>query len=192
MVIGWSRPINVPCRWNSGDDEDDKVEAEAEAEARQDEGEGMENENSNEFSRSSYYYGFSGRVSSPETIISLERSSFPTIKVCLDDLQLINSPSSPAASSLLCQEEQVIDDDVASSYVIEINPDYRDGTGEAVSIDEAIAWAKERFHQQPNQVSNGMLLLLFQISNNNFLINYIALVLSLLLYMQKGLRLMNC
>ncbi|XP_031274196.1 uncharacterized protein LOC116132669 [Pistacia vera] len=152
------RPINVPCRWNSGDDEDDKAEPRQE----EGEGEGMENENNNEFCRSSYYYGLSGRVSSPETIISLEHNSFPSIKVCVDDLHLTNSPSSPAASSVLCQEEQVVDDDVMSSYVIEINSDYRDGIGEAVSIDEAIAWAKESFHthtssssqQKHNQVAN--------------------------------------
>jgi hypothetical protein len=83
----------------------------------------------------------------------------------VDDLEL-NSPSSPASS--LCHEpeakvgvqcnimleeelEQVEDEDedeVMSSYVIEINSDHREGTGEAVSIDEAIAWAKEKFRSR--------------------------------------------
>ncbi|CAI0544888.1 unnamed protein product [Linum tenue] len=86
-----------------------------------------------------------------------------------------NSPVSPAASSVLCQldpepacsctpcDEQYhndvmreIDDDeeeeeeeeevMSNSYVIEINNcDYNNRDGEAVSIDEAIAWAKEKF-----------------------------------------------
>jgi len=36
------------------------------------------------------------------------------------------------------------EDEVMSSYVIENNSNHREGTGEAVSIDEAIAWAKEK------------------------------------------------
>lgn len=117
--------------------------------------------NYNNFIRSSHY-GLSRRVSSPETI-SVEPTSFRSIKVSVDDLEL-NSPSSPASS--LCQEpepktsfmqsgnamqEQEVEqeeDEVMSSYVIEINSDYREGTGEAVSIDEAIAWAKEKFQSQ--------------------------------------------
>lgn len=35
-------------------------------------------------------------------------------------------------------------DEVTSSYVIENNSNHRGGTGKAVSIDEAIAWAKEK------------------------------------------------
>ncbi|CAN1145696.1 Auxilin-like protein 1 [Linum perenne] len=45
------------------------------------------------------------------------------------------------------------DDDVMSSYVIEINSEsnHRDGiNGEAVSIDDAIAWAKEKFQAYNN------------------------------------------
>ena len=53
------------------------------------------------------------------------------------------------------QEEEEEDDDdedeVMSSYVIEINSDLREGTGEAVSIDEAIAWAKERCNTQSSE-----------------------------------------
>ena len=119
--------------------------------------------------RSSSYYGFCRRASSPE-IISLEPHSFRSVKISADDLEF-NSPSSPASS--LCQEpearagvrsdsmqqhhqeeEEEEDDDedeVMSSYVIEINSDLREGTGEAVSIDEAIAWAKERCNTQSSE-----------------------------------------
>ena len=47
------------------------------------------------------------------------------------------------------------DDEVISSYVIEINSDYRDqGTVcDAVGIDEAIAWAKEKFQKYSNTTS---------------------------------------
>jgi hypothetical protein len=40
-------------------------------------------------------------------------------------------------------EEEMEQDEVTSSYVIENNSNHRGGTGKAVSIDEAIAWAKE-------------------------------------------------
>ncbi|XVF27274.1 hypothetical protein REPUB_Repub14bG0092700 [Reevesia pubescens] len=120
----------------------------------------MENEYNNvdnlmRNSSSSSYYGFCRRAS-PE-IISLEPHSFRSVQISADDLEF-NSPSSPASS--LCQEprqdlefkkeeEEVEDEDeVISSYVIEINSDLREGTGEAVSIDEAIAWAKERYNTQ--------------------------------------------
>lgn len=112
----------------------------------------------------SSYFKVSRQVSSPENI-SLEPYSHRSIKISVDDLEL-NSSSSPASS--LCHEpeakvgvqcnimleeelEQVEDEDedeVMSSYVIEINSDHREGTGEAVSIDEAIAWAKEKFRSR--------------------------------------------
>lgn len=130
----------------------------------------MENDHNHNF-RSSYY-GFSRRVSSPETI-SVEPSSYRSIKFSVDDLEL-NCPSSPASpASSLCQEpetkpcflhssgsivqEQEVEqeeDEVMSSYVIEINSDHREGTGEAVSIDEAIAWAKEKFQSQSSLTQN--------------------------------------
>lgn len=119
----------------------------------------MENEYNENF-RSSYFK-VSRQVSSPETI-SLEPNSYRSIKVSVDDLEL-NSPSSPVSS--LCQESEAKpgvqcdtvlkeeemeqeEDEVMSSYVIEINSDHREGNGEAVSIDEAIAWAKEKFQAQ--------------------------------------------
>ncbi|KAH9796246.1 Chaperone DnaJ-domain superfamily protein [Citrus sinensis] len=165
------RPINVPCRWNSTtmmpDDHPNRQGMPMPAfqcsrpSYNDDHHLKEDDANYNNFIRSSHY-GFSRRVSSPETI-SVEPTSFRSIKVSVDDLEL-NSPSSPASS--LCQEpepktsfmqsgnamqEQEVEqeeDEVMSSYVIEINSDYREGTGEAVSIDEAIAWAKEKFQSQ--------------------------------------------
>lgn len=44
------------------------------------------------------------------------------------------------------------DEEVMSSYVIEINSDYREGTVcHAVGIDEAIAWAKEKFQKHSEE-----------------------------------------
>ncbi|XP_057996954.1 uncharacterized protein LOC110651319 isoform X2 [Hevea brasiliensis] len=115
----------------------------------------MENEYNDSF-RSSYIK-VSRQVSSPETI-SLEPNSYQSIKVSVDDLE-VNSPSSLVSS--LCQEQEAsagkqaedeemeqAADEVMSSYVIEINSDHREAASEAISIDEAIAWAKEKFQAQ--------------------------------------------
>ncbi|KAE8700759.1 hypothetical protein F3Y22_tig00110556pilonHSYRG00700 [Hibiscus syriacus] len=116
----------------------------------------VENEYENLMRSSSNNYGFSRRATSPE-IISLEPHSFRSVKISADNFEF-NSPSSPASS--LChepvkapsdsihQEEEEDEDEVMSSYVIEINSDIRESSGEAVSIDEAIAWAKERCNTQ--------------------------------------------
>ncbi|KAJ8762009.1 hypothetical protein K2173_006611 [Erythroxylum novogranatense] len=156
------RPINVPCRWNS-------IAMDPEERLRK---HGMPSFHCSPHSHSNSYYmereykenlssscfRVSRQVSSPETTI-LEPNSYPSIKLSVDDFQL-NSPSSPASS--LCQEPEAKagmqcdptreemeheEDEVMSSYVIEINSDHRKGHGEAVSIDEAIAWAKQKFQE---------------------------------------------
>lgn len=49
-------------------------------------------------------------------------------------------------------EDNDDDDEVMSSYVIEINSDYREHTVcHAVGIDEAIAWAKEKFQKHSEE-----------------------------------------
>ncbi|KAL3530041.1 hypothetical protein ACH5RR_009363 [Cinchona calisaya] len=107
------------------------------------------------------HFGYCQRNPSPETI-SLDPNSYGSLKVSADDSELNNSPSSVVSS--LCQDreagavasrtrdemtqEQCTDqdeDEVMSSYVIEINADNREWTEEAVGVDEAIAWAKEKF-----------------------------------------------
>lgn len=114
---------------------------------------------------SSSIFGFSQRVSFPETI-SVEPNSYGSIKVSIDDLEL-NSPSSAVSSVCQAPEakpripddellqgqetEQEDDDEVMSSYVIEITPDRREGTDEADALDEAIAWAKEKFQTHSSE-----------------------------------------
>lgn len=115
----------------------------------------------------SSHLGFSRRVSSPETI-SLESNSYQSIKVSIDDWE----PNSPfSAVSSLCQEPEVVkpavqhhvhreqiieqgaddddddddDDEVMSSYVIEVNSNLKEEDSGSTAIDEAIAWAKEKF-----------------------------------------------
>ncbi|KAJ9153143.1 hypothetical protein P3X46_026618 [Hevea brasiliensis] len=158
------RPINVPCRWNSttirpqeqaGKEEMLSFPSNFPSYA---DNYYVENDRNDNF-RSSYIK-VSRQVSSPETI-SLEPNSYRSIKVSVDDLEL-NSPSSPVSS--LCQDQDASagihynlmteeemeqeDDELMSSYVIEINSDHREVASEAISIDEAIAWAKEKFQVQ--------------------------------------------
>ncbi|XP_022720247.1 uncharacterized protein LOC111278072 [Durio zibethinus] len=171
------RPINVPGGWKSttmmADQEPAKQQGRPAFPSSGSffhENLYMKNEyNVNNFMRSSSYHGFRRRASSPE-IISLEPHSFRSVKISADDLE-INSPPSPASSlcqepegrpgvqgdSLLQQEEEEDDEDdeIMSSYVIEINSDLREGTGEEASIDEAIAWAKERYNTQSSEREHG-------------------------------------
>ncbi|MCI16023.1 hypothetical protein A2U01_0037163, partial [Trifolium medium] len=98
-------------------------------------------------------HGFSKKVSSPETT-SLGSNSYRGVKVFADDWEL-NSPSESKCSVHdHLHSEQIIqeddddysdDDDFMSSYVIEINSNLRKEDCEASDIDEAIAWAKEKF-----------------------------------------------
>ncbi|XP_071721631.1 uncharacterized protein [Rutidosis leptorrhynchoides] len=166
------RPLNVPSRWNSEKETNnqtmpmpsfpylDSNQSAAEIDA---------------FNKTSTpYYGFSRHVSSPETVSLRPNNSFHSIKISVDDL-ILNSPSSTPDSSI-CQEvperttkvslhddrsrmhDQEVaemddsdDDEAMSSYVIEITSDHREGNaGEAVSIDEAIAWAKEKYQSTPS------------------------------------------
>lgn len=158
------RPINVPCRWNSctmmsGEYPNKQGGTLFPCNSQSFEIHCQENEYKESFKNS--HWGFSRRVSSPETI-SLESNSYQSMKVSADDWEL-SSPFS--AVSGLCQEpeakssvhdhmlpELIIepddDDEVMSSYVIEVNSNFREescGTGD---IDEAIAWAKEKFQSR--------------------------------------------
>ncbi|KHN46054.1 uncharacterized protein LOC114412785 [Glycine soja] len=164
------RPINIPWRWNSS-----TVMPEAEEYpsklgvplfACKDQSFEIQHQD-NEYKENfrSPHLGSSRRVSSPETI-SLESNSYQSIKVFTDDWEL-NSPFSVVSS--LYQEpgakfsvhdrvlsEQIIegddddddDDEIMSSYVIELNSNLRrEECGES-AIDEAIAWAKEKFQSR--------------------------------------------
>ncbi|MED6160210.1 hypothetical protein PIB30_049191 [Stylosanthes scabra] len=160
------RPINVPCRWNScimmpeehpikqgklsfqcNDQQSFEVQY-------------QDIECKGNFKSSQF--GFSRKVSSPETI-SLGSNSCQTMKAT-DDFELSSSPFSSV--SRLCQEpdakslvhdhvlpELVIetdddDDEVMSSYVIEVNSGSREEHCGSEAINEAIAWAKEKFQSR--------------------------------------------
>ncbi|OIW15135.1 hypothetical protein TanjilG_14134 [Lupinus angustifolius] len=161
------RPINVPCRWDSSTMmlEEHPIKQERpffpfnnqSFEVQYQDNEYKENLKSS-------HLGFSKRVSSPETV-SLESKSCQSIKMFTDDWEL-NSPFSAVSS--LCQEpdakssvhdhvlpELVIDEDdddddneIMSSYVIEVNSNLREESCETTAVDEAIAWAKEKFQSR--------------------------------------------
>ncbi|TKY73028.1 Auxilin-related protein 2 [Spatholobus suberectus] len=157
------RPINVPCRWNSttmmpGEHPIKQGGSLFPCNSQLFEIQCQDSEYKESFKSS--HLGFSRRVSSPETI-SLESNSYQSMKVSADDWEL-SSPFS--AVSGLCQEpeakssvydhmlpELVIeqdDDEVMSSYVIEVNSNLREGSFGTADIDEAIAWAKEKFQSR--------------------------------------------
>ncbi|XP_073027773.1 uncharacterized protein [Primulina eburnea] len=108
-----------------------------------------------------YPFGFSPRNASPETI-SVEPISNGSFRVPTDCLEP-NSPASAVSSVCHSDMEQkttaveedmsmqdqveLEEDEVMSSYVIEINSDNREETIESNGVDEAIAWAKEKFHK---------------------------------------------
>ncbi|OVA08602.1 hypothetical protein BVC80_1293g10 [Macleaya cordata] len=125
--------------------------------------------------RSSSRFGFSHSISSPETI-SIEPNSYRScIKIPVDSSLDIpdSSPSSSVVSlhrelvddertkthyqdKILQQEEEEEEEEVmSSSYVIEINNRDQGRIGEAVGIDEAIAWAKEKFKSQCLEIFEG-------------------------------------
>ncbi|KAJ9565793.1 hypothetical protein OSB04_001759, partial [Centaurea solstitialis] len=88
---------------------------------------------------------FSRRASSPE-VISFGPKSYTSLKESIEDLQ-VNSPASVVSSFYQEEEDEHIDpedDEIMSSYIIEINPSNRERIGEMHGIDEAIAWAKEK------------------------------------------------
>ncbi|KAF9588976.1 hypothetical protein IFM89_017655 [Coptis chinensis] len=96
------------------------------------------------------------KSSSPNTI-SIEPISYQSIKASIDDIE-IDSPSSVVSS--LCNRNLDInsifhgkalqeEEETMSSYIIEISREKSKGTMDesVVALDEAIAWAKEKFHK---------------------------------------------
>ncbi|XP_058735903.1 uncharacterized protein LOC131607978 isoform X2 [Vicia villosa] len=155
------RPMSVPWKWNSSSMVHEEHSSKQDVSFFPCNVQSFEN---NEYKTNfkSSPHEFSKRVSSPETI-SLRSSSYQGVKVFADDSEL-NSPSESKCSvrdqvlseQITQQEEEDDDgesddgysdddDDFMSSYVIEINSDLRKGECEASDIDEAIAWAKEKF-----------------------------------------------
>ncbi|XP_014522788.1 uncharacterized protein LOC106779230 isoform X1 [Vigna radiata var. radiata] len=166
------RPINVQWKWNTS-----TVMPEAEEYSSKhgvplfafnDQLFEFHHQDNNEFKKNfrSSPLGSSRRVSSPETV-SFESNSYQNIKVLTDDWEL-NSPFSVVSSSLYQEpetkvsvhehvfSEQIIegddyedeDDEVMSSYVIELNSNLGREECGASAIDDAIAWAKEKFQSR--------------------------------------------
>ncbi|KAJ1440055.1 DnaJ domain containing protein [Sesbania bispinosa] len=158
------RPINVPYRWNSSTVVPEEHSINQGGSHFTCNGELFEiqcQENEYKENFKSCHLGFSKRVSSPETI-SLESNSYQSIKVSADDWEL-SSPFSAVSGPLQEPEakssvhdhvlpelviEQDDDDEVMSSYVIEVNSNLREENCETAAIDEAIAWAKEKFQSR--------------------------------------------
>lgn len=163
------RPINVPRRWNSSR----QMQEDEQEDQKQQEGQSNSPSYINiEFDyldnlRSSNY-GFCQRNPSPETISLDQPNSHGSFKasISMEDFEVHNnyaSPSSLSSSSIvssLChqthdqgqetmactrnEDVELEDDDdeaMSSSYVIEING----GEHDPIGVDEAIAWAKEKF-----------------------------------------------
>ncbi|XP_030476094.2 uncharacterized protein LOC115693255 isoform X2 [Syzygium oleosum] len=171
------RPINVPCRWNSiatapGNDlKKHGIPAFTYSPPSWPDERLTEQEHKSN-SRSSYN-GFARPVPSPESVTE-EPSSRRRMKISVEDDDMeINSPSSVISS--LCQDpegnnlsirdrvhvvrereiEDHEEDEISGSFVIEIGTsNRRDGSGDALGIDEAIAWAKEKF-QAPGDGKDG-------------------------------------
>ncbi|KAF8031017.1 hypothetical protein BT93_D0264 [Corymbia citriodora subsp. variegata] len=162
------RPINVPCRWNSiaaaaGDHLTEHGIPAFPYSPPSWPDERLTEQEHRSNSRCSYN-GFARPVPSPESITE-EPSSRRRMKISVEDDDMeINSPSSVISS--LCQDpesnnpsirdrvhvvrereiEDQDEDEISGSFVIEIGTSNRqDGSGEALGIDEAIAWAKEKF-----------------------------------------------
>ncbi|CAL0327830.1 unnamed protein product [Lupinus luteus] len=158
------RPINVPCRWDSSTMMLEEQPIKQEKQLFQCNSQSFEvqyQENEYKENLKSSHLGFSRRVSSPETV-SLESKSCQSIKMLTDDWEL-SSPFSAVYD--LCREpdvkssvhdhvlpELVIDEDdddeIMSSYVIEVNSNLREESCKTSAVDEAIAWAKEKFQSR--------------------------------------------
>ncbi|KAI6703413.1 hypothetical protein NL676_012549 [Syzygium grande] len=159
------RPINVPCRWNSietapGNDlkkhgipaftysppswpDERLTEQEHKSNSR------------------SLYNGFAQPVPSPESVTE-EPSSRRRMKISVEDDDMeINSPGNNLSIRdrvHVVREREIEDqeeDEISGSFVIEIGTsNCQDGSGDALGIDEAIAWAKEKF-QAPGDGKDG-------------------------------------
>lgn len=166
VVIFFSdfRPINVPSRWNTRKFHEEYPRYQG-MPAFSCHPPSYNTENEHSESLRNTHFGFSRRNSSPETI-SVDPNSYRSLKVSTDHDLDLNSPSSVASSlgqdqeaSQACRiqddllnDDQVVteqeEDEVMSSYVIEINTSSgREMADEAIGVDEAIAWAKEKFQR---------------------------------------------
>ncbi|KAJ4981545.1 hypothetical protein NE237_032382 [Protea cynaroides] len=153
------RPINVPCRRNSSSvtpEEQQKRHGISVIPCNRASHMDFKLTDISHESFRSTHFGFSRQVPSPESI-NLEPIPNQRIKMSVDNVEDPDSPRS-AISSLYREPEAKFtiqgkelhdqeEDEVMSSYVIEITPNKMEGTDHGV-VDEAIAWAKEKFLTQ--------------------------------------------
>ncbi|KAH6826250.1 hypothetical protein C2S53_001687 [Perilla frutescens var. hirtella] len=107
-------------------------------------------------------FQFSRRNAIAESVINLEQMN---LRVSENDVQF-NSPSSAVSSDRNIETCEIIDDEMEqdynvdedededelmSSYVIELDSCNRETTIESNDVDEAIAWAKEKFQKYCSQ-----------------------------------------
>ncbi|KAK9064317.1 hypothetical protein SSX86_015697 [Deinandra increscens subsp. villosa] len=136
------RPINVSSKWNTTN-KMHEVQPMADSPCNS---HAYESDYTHKFKGS--YPGFSQRVSSPE-ITTFGPNSYTSVKESIEDLQ-VNSPASIVSSVNQDQEDETStineeDDELMSSFVIEINPSRNcERIGESLGVDEAIAWAKQK------------------------------------------------
>nr|GMD04267.1 J domain-containing protein required for chloroplast accumulation response 1 isoform X1 [Ipomoea batatas] len=169
------RPINVASRWNTRKfhEEYPRYQGMPAFSCHPPSYNNTENEHSESLRNT--HFGFSRRNSSPETI-SVDPNSYRSLKISTDHDLDLNSPPSSVASSLgqdqeasrgcgiqddlLNDDDQVVteqeEDEVMSSYVIEINTSSGREilVDEAIGVDEAIAWAKEKFQRHCSETEN--------------------------------------
>lgn len=161
------RPINVPFRWNSAStmpEEHQKKRGMPVFPCQSPsfmEDQFMETEFPENL-RSSHFQ-FSRQFPSPESI-NLKPNSYGSFKLSVEDIEL-NSPSSGVSSlsfpvpeirakaedTMFQEQMEVEDDEVMSSYVIELTSEHREVADEAVDVGEAIAWAKEKFQTSSSE-----------------------------------------
>ncbi|KAI3495439.1 hypothetical protein L1887_37779 [Cichorium endivia] len=148
------RPINVASKWKNTSEKTQTAEGQPDPPSNCHsfaKTQGIDSDYIQKFK--GCYSGFSQRASSPE-IISFGLDSYTSLKESIEDLQ-VNSPASSVVSSFYQEQDEgknidpEDDDEVMSSYVIEINPSNRERIGEGIGIDDAIAWAKEK-RETPN------------------------------------------
>ncbi|XP_071715287.1 uncharacterized protein [Rutidosis leptorrhynchoides] len=103
--------------------------------------------------------GFSKKVSSPE-IIDFCHSLYRSVQESMEGLQ-VNSPASVVSSinheqqeaTASHEQQQEEEDEDLSSYVIEINLGSRERIDESVGVDDAIAWAKQKYQTHNSEKS---------------------------------------
>nr|XP_043619129.1 J domain-containing protein required for chloroplast accumulation response 1 [Erigeron canadensis] len=137
------RPINVSSKWNTSEKMHEMADKQPNSPCKC---HSSESDYIHKFK--GCYAGSSKKASSPE-IINFGPNSYSSVRESMEDLQ-VHSPASMVSSLNQEQEDEAStiydeeEDEVMSSYIIEINPSNRERVSETLCVDEAIAWAKQK------------------------------------------------